>query len=130
MVESLPAADNPFVGKWIANFPKSKVPPDFQYKCVTLQIAIVFDTVTLGSKSVTASGQEHSATELFLPTARNTWHAQPPAFSTRHRWVNARMIETRATKDGKEMGVMTYEVSADGRPCFQILNFTPTNGCV
>jgi hypothetical protein len=29
--------------------------------------------------------------------------------------INSRTLETRAKKDGKDMGVMTYEVSADGK---------------
>src|SRR5437867_382857 len=55
---SLPAAENQFVGNWISNFSKSKLPSNYQYKRVTLQFAVVFDTVTIGSNLVTASGHE------------------------------------------------------------------------
>ena len=112
---SLPAADNPFVGTWILNLSKSKMAANAQYKSVTLQFAAVFDTVTVGSKFVAASGQEQTATELFHADGKE--HPGTLSSGVLHtaRWVNARMIEITAKKDGKDMGVMQYEVSADGK---------------
>ena len=112
---SLHAADNPFVGTWTLNLSKSKLPANAQYKSITLQFAVVFDTVTVGSKFVAASGQEQTATELFHTDGKE--HPGTLSLGVLHtaRWVNARMIETTAKKDGKDMGVVQYEVSADGR---------------
>ena len=31
------------------------------------------------------------------------------------RWINPRTLETTAKKDGKDVGVVVYEVSADGK---------------
>jgi len=31
------------------------------------------------------------------------------------KWMNARVIETGGKKDGQDVGVITYEVSADGK---------------
>jgi hypothetical protein len=42
---SPPAVENPFVGIWTANVPKSKLPSDFfRFQRVTLQFAVVFDS--------------------------------------------------------------------------------------
>jgi len=115
MAGSLPAADNPFVGTWTLNLSKSKMPANAQYKSVTLQFAVVFDTVTVGSKFVAPSGQEQTATELFHTDGKE--HPGTLSSGVLHtaKWVNPRMIEITAKKDGKDMGVMQYEISADGK---------------
>ena len=41
------------------------------------------------------------------------------------RWVNSRMIETTAKKDGKDVGVVTYEVSVDGRTLISRYSTSP-----
>lgn len=112
---SLDAADNPFVGSWISNFSKSKLPTGYQFKSVTLQFAVVFDTVTIGSKFVTASGQEQTATELFHMDGKEHPGTLNPGVLHTARWVNSRTIETSAKKDGKDVGVVTYELSLDGK---------------
>lgn len=112
---SLGAADNPFVGTWTSNFSKSKLPSNYQYKRVTLQFAVVFDTVTIGSKFVAGSGQEQSATELFHTDGKEHPGTLSPGVLHTARWVNSRMLETSAKKDGKDFGVVTYELSADGK---------------
>ena len=115
MVESLPAEENPFVGTWTANLSKSKLLPGYEYKPLTLQIAVVFDTVTIGSKFATASGQEQSAADLFHTDGKEHPGTLSPGVLHTARWSNSRTLESRAKKDGKDMGVMTYEVSADGK---------------
>jgi hypothetical protein len=125
IVESLPAVDNPFVGTWTANLSKSKLLPDYQYKPVMLQIAVVFDTVTLGSKFATASGQELTAADLFHTDGKE--HPGTLSLGVLHtaRWIDARTLETRAKKGGKDMGVMTYEVSADGKTLTNKYSMSP-----
>src|SRR5215467_12342263 len=110
IVASLPAADNPFVATWTLNLSKSKLPANFQFKTMTLQFAVVFDTVTIGTEFVTASGQEQTATELFHTDGKE--HPGTLSAGVLHtaRWVNARTIEASAKKDGKDIGVMTYEI--------------------
>ena len=115
MAQSLPAAENPFVGTWTSNPSKSKLPSDFQYKRVTLQFAVMFDTVTIGGKFLTAAGQEQTFTELFHMDGKEHPGTLSPGVLHTARWVNSRMIETTAKKDGKDLGLMTYEVSADGK---------------
>jgi hypothetical protein len=82
---------------------------------VTLQFAVVFDTVTVGSKFLGTSSQEQTATELFHMDGKEHPGTLNPGVLHTARWVNSRMIEATAKKDGKDVGVMTYEVSADGR---------------
>jgi hypothetical protein len=71
---------------------------------------------TVGSTFVLSSGQEVSATELFHLDGTPSRHFEPwrddlcqVGESTQIR------LETTATKDGKDAGVVTYEVSADGK---------------
>ena len=125
MVGSLHAEDNPFVGTWSAKLAKSKLLSDYQYKPLTLQIAVVFDTVTLGSKFVSTSGQEQSAADLFHTDGKE--HPGTLSLGVLHtaRWINSRTLETRAKKDGKDMGVMTYEVSADGKTLTSKYSISP-----
>ena len=115
IVGSLHAADNPFVGTWILNPAKSKLPANSPYKNITLQFAVVFDTVTVGSKFVVASGQEQTATELFHTDGKE--HPGTLSLGVLHtaRWVNPRLLEITAKKDGKDMGMMQYELSGDGK---------------
>src|SRR5215469_14951673 len=113
-VASLQGAENPFVGTWTSNTSKSKVPSDYRYQRLTLLFAVVFDTVTIGSKFVDASGQERTATELFHTDGREHPGTLSPGVLHTSRWVNSHMIETTAKKDGKDLGFVTYEVSADG----------------
>jgi len=67
---NLSAADSdPFDGLWTSNNSKSTLPQDYQFKSVTLRFAVVFDAVAVGSKFVTASGQEQTLMKS-RPTAR------------------------------------------------------------
>ena len=71
---------------------------------MTLQFAVVFDTVTIGGKLVTTSGQEQSATELFHTDGKEHPGTLNPGVLHVARWVNSRVIETSAKKDGKNVG--------------------------
>ena len=125
IVGSLRAADNPFVGTWTLNLAKSKLPANSPYKSITLQFAVVFDTVTVGSKFVVASGQEQTATELFHTDGKE--HPGTLSLGVLHttRWVNPRLLEIMAKKDGKDMGTMQYEVSADGKTLMSKYSTSP-----
>jgi hypothetical protein len=125
IAKSLPAADSPFVGTWTSNFSKSKLPSDYQYKRVTLQFAVMFDTVTIGSRFVNASGHEQTATELFHTDGKEHPGTLSPGVLHVARWVNSRMLETSAKKDGKDVGVITYEVSADGKKLISKYSTSP-----
>ena len=103
MVGSLHAEDNPFVGTWSANLAKSNLLSDYQYKPLTLQIAVVFDTVTLASKFVSTSGQEQSAADLLHTDGKEHPGTLSPGVLHTARWINSRTLETRAKKDGKDV---------------------------
>ncbi len=121
---SPPAVENPFVGTWTVNVPKSKLPSDFfQFQRVTLQFAVVFDTVTIGSDIVAASGEELISTELYHMDGKehpstlgpeDTGSLGPGAV-LRARWANSRVIEIDEKANGQDVGVSSYAVSADGK---------------
>jgi hypothetical protein len=103
------------VGTWSSNFSKSQLPTNYQYRGITLQFATVLDTITIGSAFALVSGQEVRATELFHLDGKPHPGTLNPGVTISAKWVNPRKLETNATKDGKDAGVVTYEVSADGK---------------
>jgi len=64
---------------------------------------------------VLASGQEVTATELFHLDGKQHPGTLNPGVMIAANWASPRKLETSATKDGKDAGVVTYEVSADGK---------------
>jgi hypothetical protein len=118
-------AENLFVGKWTSNFSKSKLPSNYQYRSLALQFAVVFDTVTIGSRLITTSGQDQTVTELFHMDGKEHPGTLSPGVVLVARWVNSRMIETSGKKDGQDVGVITYEISADGKTLTERLSNTP-----
>ena len=119
------AADNPFVGTWTSNFSKSKLPKDFPFKSVQLQFAVVFDTVTIGSMFVNASGKQETAADLFHTDGKEHPGTLNPGVIHQARWIDSRTLETSAKKDGKDVGVVTYEVSADGKTLTSKYSISP-----
>jgi hypothetical protein len=114
-----PGAENPFVGAWTLNISKSKLPSNDQYRSMTLQFAVVFDTVTIGASFVTTSGRQQSATELFHMDGKEHPGTLNPGVVITGKWINGRVIETGGKKDGQDVGVITYEVSMDGKTLTQ-----------
>ena len=104
-----------FLGKWTSNFARSKLPANFPYRRVALQFATMLDTVTVGSTFWLASGQEVTATELFHIDGKQHPGTLNTGVMMSARWAAPRKLETSATKGGKDAGVVTYEVSADGK---------------
>jgi hypothetical protein len=104
------------LGIWASNFSKSQLPANYQYRRLTLQFASMLDTITVGSTLVLASsGKEVRATELFQLDGKPHPGTLNPGIMISAMWATGRKLETTATKDGKDAGVVTYEVSADGK---------------
>ena len=129
-VQAGSGADSPFVGTWALNVSRSKLPSNYPYRSMTLQFAVVLDTVTIGTTFVTTSGREQSATELFHLDGKEHPGTLSPGVVQIGTWINSRMIETRATKNGQDVGVITYEISADGRTLTQKYSGTPDHTLV
>jgi len=113
------------LGSWVSNFSKSQLPAGYQYRRVRLQFATVLDTITVGSTFVLSSGQEVRATELFHLDGRPHPGTLNPGVMLSAKWAPPRKVETTASKDGKDAGVVTYEVSADGKTLTSRYSTTP-----
>jgi len=87
---------------------------------MTLQFAIVFDTLTIGTKLVTTSGRQQTATELFHMDGKEHPGTLNPGVVITGKWINAHLIETGGKKDGQDVGIIRYEVSADGKTLTQM----------
>lgn len=70
----------------------------------------MLDTITVSSTFVLASsGKEVSATELFHLDGKPHPGTLNTGIMISARWATGRKLETTATKDGKDAGVVTYE---------------------
>jgi len=103
------------LGSWVSNFTKSQLPANYQYRRLKLQFATMLDTVTVGGTFILPSGQEVSSTELFHLDGKPHPGTLNPGVMISAKWASPRKLETTGTKDGKDVGVVTYEVSADGK---------------
>jgi hypothetical protein len=110
-----PATANPFVGDWTANLAKSKQDPNYQFQSVTLRVAVAGDTVSMASELVNASGQKQQAAETFRTDGTETPGTLNPGVILVARWVGSHVLATIAKKDGRRFGLVTYEVSDDGK---------------
>jgi len=68
-----------------------------------------------GGTFILPSGQEASSTELFHLDGKPHPGTLNPGVMISAKWASPRKLETTGTKDGKDVGVVTYEVSADGK---------------
>lgn len=109
------AAKHPFVGTWTANLSRSKLHPNYQIQRATLQFEVAGDTVTVSSAVVLASGQEQRGAETFQTDGTERPGTLNPGIVLTAKWIGPSILETRAKKDGQEIGLVTYEVSADGK---------------
>jgi hypothetical protein len=111
-------SEHPFVGTWVANISKSKPHPDYPLKAVTLQIAVVGDTVTIDDTHVHGSGKETHGTHSFQADGKEHPFEAPALGSgvvVVARWLSSHVLDTVVKKDGKEITRVVYEVSPDGK---------------
>jgi hypothetical protein len=110
-----PLSENPFVGNWTANIAKSKLDPRYQFQSVALRIIVAGDTVTMASDVVDALGKTQRAEETFRTDGTETPGTLNPGVLLVARWVGSQVLATIAKKDGQMIGLITYEVSSDGK---------------
>ena len=106
--------ENPFNGVWTADIAKSKQDPKAQFQSVTLHITVSRDSVTMSSRVVTA-GKEQRFTETFRTDGSETPGSLTPGVVLVARWLGPAVLATTAYKEGRLLGLITYEISADGR---------------
>jgi hypothetical protein len=114
LIQAAPQAQNPFVGTWTANIPKSKLHPSFQFQDVTLRISVAGDTVTLASE-LTSAGQTQRAAETFRTDGTETPGTLTAGVTHVARWLGSHVLAAIAKKDGEVILIVTYQVSGDGK---------------
>ena len=112
---ALAQGKNPLAGTWQANIAKSKRHPNHLFKSLTMRFEISDFEVSLTYTGVSMSGAEETGTFKIHPDGREHPIPGAPGLVEVSRWVGPRILETLATKDGKEVGHSTYEVSEDGK---------------
>ena len=113
------------LGSWVSNFSRSQLPANFQYHRLKLQFATMLDTITVGSTFVLLSGQEVTATELFHLDGKLHPGTLNPGVMISAKWASPLKLETTATKNGKDAGVVIYDVSPDGKTLTSRYSTTP-----
>lgn len=111
---ALSQGKNPFAGKWKANLSKSQRDPNHLFKSLTLRFEISDDVVSVTYAGVNMSGSEESGTTKLHPDGKEHPIAEAPGIVEVSRWVGPRLLESVGKKDGKAVGLSTYEVSSDG----------------
>lgn len=112
---SATTATSPFAGTWKANLAKSKRHPANQFRGVTLQLSVRGNVMTIAQSLVSESGQEERDRTALHVDGREHVADDRPGFSVVASWRGSRVLQVIARKDGKVVGVGTYEVSDDGR---------------
>jgi len=110
-----PSVDAAFSGTWELNVSKSTLPADFGYRMITLQFAVVLDTVTIGTSFIERSGRVQRATELFHMDGSLHPGTIGPGVMIGARMTASTVIETSGNMGGQDIGRVTYEVSPDQR---------------
>jgi hypothetical protein len=109
-------AQSPFAGSWVANLEKSKRHPNHLFQSATLRFVVTDDAVTLTHGGVNAAGKEESGTvTLQVDGHEHAASPQAPGVVTVTRWVDPKILEIVARKDGQTVGHQTFEVSDDGQ---------------
>jgi hypothetical protein len=109
------ATNDAFAGVWTADLSKSKQDPKYQFQSVTLHIVVSRDSVTMTSRLTDAGGKEQRATETLRTDGSEHPGSLSPNVTHVSRWVGPKVLATTAYKDGKLIGLITYELSADGK---------------
>jgi hypothetical protein len=110
-----PVADSPFVGEWTANLAKSKQDPNHQISTRDSSDSGGRRDRDDGKRACQCAGQTQHAKETFRTDGTETPGSLNPGVILVARWVGSHVLATIAKKDGRTFGLVTYEVSADGK---------------
>lgn len=106
---------NPLAGTWQANISKSQRHPNHLFKSATLSFEVSDALVSLTYTGVNMSGAEEKGTFDIHPDGKEHPIPGAPGLVEVSRWINPRVLDTVARKDGKVIGHSSYEVSDDGK---------------
>lgn len=106
---------NPFAGTWMADLSKSRRHPLNQFQSATLQFAVVGDNVTITNVVVDTSGREEHSQNTILADGTEHPAENRNGYVVLARWRGSRVLEAVVKKDGQVEGLVTYEVSDDGK---------------
>jgi hypothetical protein len=114
-VESLsPAAsDSPLAGGWIADVSQSKRHPSNQFRSARIHFTVRGASVEIVDEFIDEAGKPVRGRNRL--EADGVERVTGNGYAVRASWLNARVLETTASKDGQAIGRATYSVSPDGR---------------
>ena len=94
---------------------QSKLDPKFPVKGAELKIAVSGNVVTLASSVTLPDGKTMQATETLRADGTETAGTISPGIVHVANWVGPHVLAYIARKGNQNIGLMTYEVFADGR---------------
>jgi hypothetical protein len=110
---SMPAIDSPLAGGWIANVALSKRHSANQFRSARIHFTVRGPLVDIVDEYVDEAGKSLRGRNRL--EADGIERATSNGYAIRASWLNARVLESAATKDGLAVGGATYTVSPDGR---------------
>jgi len=106
--------ENPFVGTWVANLPKSKRHPDNQFRQAMIEFAMDGASLTITDVVIDSSGQEEKGKNTILVDGKEHPSTRGNGYFITAAWTSSHVLQTMAKKDGQIVGLGRYAVSDDG----------------
>jgi len=103
----------PLVGRWGANLRKSKQHPMNPFRMASLNISIAGEQATFAFVSVDPRGEEQGGETAIIIDGHH--HATDLGVGYVAKWLECRVLEVTAMKEGRATGRGWYEVSPDGQ---------------
>jgi hypothetical protein len=119
---------NPFNGTWTANLSKSQRHPNHQFQSAKLCFEVSHDTVLLMHEGVNMAGQHESGKTVLHPDGKEHESPQAPGVIVITEWVGTHRIDSKAWKEGRNVGHGAYEVSLDGAALTATVSGIDVNG--
>jgi hypothetical protein len=103
---------HPLHGTWIANIAKSARHANHQFQNATMRFDVGAEVVVLSYEGVNASGKQESSTQTIQVDGEEHPVEGAPGIVTIST-LEARRLESSATRDGVALGRGSYEVAED-----------------
>ena len=106
---------HPFVGRWIADFSRSRRHPLDESRSATLHLTVAGDVITIVDVVVDDAGKDRRGENVLVADGNDYRSELGTGYSVCTRRSGSRAVVVVMTKDGRDAGRVTYSVSDDAR---------------
>ena len=122
------AVASPLVGRWKANYAKSRRSPLDDAQSTTLEFTVVADTVTIVDVTVDAGGTDRRGVNSLATDGHEYVAEAGHGYSVRAAWDGPRALDVAMKHGGVDVGRVRYTVSADSTTLTVNAESTAHNG--